>query len=154
MIEIILRLVGGFAAAAAMLLAGPAIADRVPGSIKDEPARYDDNWWKDVKFSGHIEAGYTYNGANPADGLNFGRFVTLEGAEVIDACGIFFYSHTYIFDFGIPFKHTGILTTTHVSPLLDLHLGVTTGVNTTFGRDGDNNDAIAFHGGIGLNLLN
>jgi hypothetical protein len=195
-----------------------------------------------VKFSGHVEAGYTFNGANPADDLNFGhlftdrsddillnqfiltlekpldpkkssqyqmgfkfqgmygtdarythflgefdkvthdrtqfdvveaflnyhlpiltkggvdvkigQYVTLEGAEVIYAPANFFYSHSYIFNFGIPFKHTGIMTTTHVSPLLDLYLGVDTGVNTTFGRDGDNNDAIGFHGGMGLNLLN
>jgi len=85
--------------------------------------------------------------------VKIGQYVTLEGAEVISAPGNFFYSHSYIFNFGIPFKHTGIMTTTHVSPHLDLYLGVDTGVNTTFGRDGDNNDAIAFHGGIGLNLL-
>jgi hypothetical protein len=228
-------------ALAGAVLSGPAAAADLGGSIKDEPRRYSDSWWKDVKFSGHIEAGYTFNGANPPDHLNFGhlftdrdelllnqfiltleraidpkkasqfqmgfklqgmygsdarythflgefdkvthdrnqfdvveaylnyhlpiltkdgvdvkvgQFVTMEGAEVISAPGNFFYSHSYIFNFGIPFKHTGILTTTHVSPLFDIMLGVTTGVNTTFGHDGDNNDAIAFHGGIGLNLLN
>ncbi len=31
-------------------------------------------------------------------------------------------------------------------------LGVTTGVNASFGN-GDNNDAVAFHGGVGLNLM-
>ncbi len=238
------RFTGGTATAfAVLMLAGPAFADGLPsrGSLKDEPPRYSDSWWKDVKFSGHIESGYTFNGSDPADHLNFGhlftdrsddlllnqfiltlerpldpkkasqfqmgfkfqgmygtdarythflgefdnvthhrpqldvveaylnyhlpmltkdgvdvkvgQFVTMEGAEVIYAPANFFYSHSYIFNFGIPFKHTGILTTTHVSSLLDLHLGVTTGVNTTFGHDGDNNDAISFHGGIGLNLL-
>ncbi len=64
------------------------------------------------------------------------------------------YSHSYIFNFGIPFKHTGIMTTTHVSSEFDLYLGVDTGVNTTIGCcTGDNNHAAAFHGGIGLNLL-
>lgn len=200
-----------------------------------------DTWWEDVKFSGHIEGGYTYNRADPANDLNFGhlftdrsddillnqailtlerpfdpektsqfqmgfklqgmygsdarfthflgefdkargdhrnqfdiveaflnfhlpiltqdgvdvkigQYVTLEGAEVISAPGNFFYSHSYIFNFGIPFKHSGIMTTTHVSPLLDVYLGADTGVNTAFGDDGDNNDAAAFHGGIGLNL--
>lgn len=236
---------GGIAAACAALMlagSGSALADGMRGSLKDEPPRYSDSWWKDVTFSGHIEGGYTFNAADPPDHLNFGhlftdrsdnillnqfiltlerpldpkkasqfqmgfklqgmygsdarythflgefdkvthdrtqfdvveaflnfhlpiltkdgvdakvgQFVTMEGAEVIDARGNFFYSHSYIFNFGIPFKHTGIMTTTHVSPLLDIMLGVTTGVNTTFGHDGDNNDAIAFHGGIGLNLLN
>ncbi|MGQ4828462.1 outer membrane beta-barrel protein, partial [Enterococcus faecalis] len=55
--------------------------------------------------------------------IKAGQFVTLEGAEVIDATGDFFYSHTYIFNFGIPFKHTGILTTTHVNKTLDIYAG-------------------------------
>jgi hypothetical protein len=97
------------------------------------------------------------------DGIDVkvGQYVTLEGAEVIDAKGNFFYSHTYIFNFGIPFKHTGILTTTHVNSILDVYLGVDSGVNTSLGcgsrpslSNGDNNCAAAFHGGFGLNLLN
>lgn len=86
--------------------------------------------------------------------IKVGQYVTLEGAEVIDPRGNFFYSHTYIFNFGIPFKHTGVLATTHVNSMLDVYYGVDTGVNTTFGDRGDNNDAVAFHGGIGLNLMN
>ena len=84
---------------------------------------------------------------------------TLEGAEVISAPDNPLYTHSYIFNFGIPFKHTGIMTTTHVTPALDIYAGVDTGVNTTFGhrlddfRSGDNNKAAAFHGGIGLNNL-
>lgn len=233
----------GASITALMLMVGPAPADGYTrGSIKDEPPRYGDSWLKDVKFSGHIDAGFTYNGASPSDGLNFGhlftdrsddillnqfiltlerpldpkknsqfqvgfklqgmygtdarythflgeldkvthdrtqfdvveaflnyhlpiltkdgvdvkvgQFVTLEGAEVIDARGNFFYSHSYIFNFGIPFKHTGFMVHTALNPQLEVHAGLTTGVNTTFGRDGDNNDAISFHGGIGLNFLN
>lgn len=91
--------------------------------------------------------------------LKAGQFVTLEGAEVIYAPDNLLYSHSYIFNFGIPFKHTGILATTHVNDVLDIITGVTTGVNTTFGNSfncldcGDNNKGVAFHGGIGLNLL-
>jgi hypothetical protein len=81
-----------------------------------------------------------------------GQFVTLEGAEVIDPRGNFFYSHSYIFNFGVPLKHTGILTTTHVNPNLDVILGITSGVNTTLGG-GDNNDRPSFHGGFALNGL-
>lgn len=81
--------------------------------------------------------------------VKVGQYVTLEGAEVIDATGDFFYSHTYIFNFGIPFKHTGIMTTTHFSHGIDIYLGVDTGVNTALGY-GDNNGAPAFHGGIGF----
>jgi Putative beta-barrel porin-2, OmpL-like. bbp2 len=82
--------------------------------------------------------------------LKLGKFVTLEGAETIDPRTNFFYSHTYIFNFGIPFNHTGALATFHASKLLDLYAGITRGVNTSIE---DNNDSPAFDGGVGLNLL-
>jgi len=85
-------------------------------------------------------------------GLDFklGKFVTLEGAETIDPRANFFYSHTYIFNFGIPFNDTGALATFHASKLLDLYAGITRGVNTSVD---DNNDSPAFLSGVGLNLL-
>ena len=82
--------------------------------------------------------------------LKLGKCVTLEGAEVIDPRANFFYSHSYIFNFGIPFNHTGALATFHASKLLDLYAGITRGVNASVD---DNNDRPAFHGGVGLNLL-
>jgi Putative beta-barrel porin-2, OmpL-like. bbp2 len=78
-----------------------------------------------------------------------GKFVTLEGAETIDPRTNFFYSHTYIFNVGIPFNHIGALFTLHTNSWLDLMAGVTRGVNTSID---DNNDSLAFHGGFGLNL--
>jgi Putative beta-barrel porin-2, OmpL-like. bbp2 len=81
--------------------------------------------------------------------LKLGKFVTLEGAETIDPRSNFFYSHTYIFNFGIPFNHTGALATFHATKWLDVMAGVTRGVNTSID---DNNGAPAFHGGIGLNF--
>lgn len=81
--------------------------------------------------------------------LKVGKFVTLEGAETIDPRTNFFYSHTYIFNFGIPFNHTGALATLHVNKMLDVIGGFTRGVNTSLD---DNNDSLAFHGGLGLNL--
>ncbi|HTH18363.1 MAG TPA: outer membrane beta-barrel protein [Magnetospirillum sp.] len=83
-----------------------------------------------------------------------GLFTTPMGAEVIPANGNTFYSHSYIFNFGLPYKHTGLLTTSHVSPMVDVYLGVDTGVNTTIGDRGDNNDRISGMAGLGLNLLN
>jgi hypothetical protein len=83
-----------------------------------------------------------------------GQFATLEGAEYIYVPDNLLYSHSYIFNFGIPLVHTGIMTTGHVTPWLDIYAGVTSGVNTAIGyRVGDNNGAAAFHGGIGLNLF-
>jgi hypothetical protein len=84
--------------------------------------------------------------------VKVGQFVTMEGIEVIPAPGNPLYSHSYIFNYGIPLKHTGIMVTSHISPMLDIHLGVTSGVNTTL-FSGDNNSGASFHGGVGLNLL-
>ena len=81
--------------------------------------------------------------------LKLGKFVTLEGAETIDPRANFFYSHSYIFDFGIPFNHAGALATFHATKWLDVMAGITRGVNTSIE---DNNDSLAFHGGIGLNF--
>ena len=82
--------------------------------------------------------------------LKLGKFVTLEGMETIDPRTNFFYSHTYIFNFGLPFNHTGALATFHASKWLDLYGGITRGVNTSIE---DNNESVSFHGGVGLNLL-
>src|SRR6267143_1054237 len=82
--------------------------------------------------------------------LKLGKFVTLEGAETIDPRANVFYSHSYIFTFGIPFNHTGALATLHATKSIDLYAGLTRGVNTSID---DNNDSLAFHGAIGLNLL-
>ncbi|MEP6708896.1 MAG: porin [Verrucomicrobiota bacterium] len=82
--------------------------------------------------------------------IKIGKFVTLEGAETIDPRTDVFYSHSYIFNFGIPFNHTGVLTTLHPVKWLDLYTGVTRGVNTS---TTDNNSSAAFDGGMGFNLL-
>ncbi|WP_051335318.1 porin [Methylocapsa acidiphila] len=85
--------------------------------------------------------------------VKVGQYVTLEGAEVIPAADNLLYSHSYIFNFGVPLKHTGVMTISHIDPLFDVYAGVDTGVNTSVGWPGDNNRALAFHGGVGLNLL-
>ena len=83
-----------------------------------------------------------------------GFYSTPLGLETIDPSTNPFYSHSYLFNFGRPFKHTGLYTVTHLTDVVDLHMGVDTGINTTFGnRHGDNNGSAAFLGGIGLNLM-
>ncbi|MEI6351718.1 MAG: porin [Verrucomicrobiota bacterium] len=79
--------------------------------------------------------------------MKLGKFVTLEGAETIDPRTNVFYSHSYIFNFGIPFNHTGALATIHANKTVDLMFGITRGVNTSVD---DNNSSMAFHGGFGL----
>ncbi len=84
--------------------------------------------------------------------LHAGILPTLEGVEVMDPTGNFFYSKSYLFNFGIPLKYTGIMTETHLSPLVDLYLGIDSGVNTFLGDSGGANaDKVHFHGGFGLN---
>jgi hypothetical protein len=85
--------------------------------------------------------------------LKAGQYPTPLGFETIDPSTNPFYSHSYIFSFGLPFKHTGFLTTSHVSSLLDVYLGLDTGSNTTFGPLGENNSAIAFLGGANLTMM-
>lgn len=82
--------------------------------------------------------------------VKVGKFVTMEGVETIDPRTNIFYSHTYIFNFGIPFNHSGVLATLHATKAIDLMAGITRGVNTSFD---DNNGSAAFHGAVGFNGL-
>jgi hypothetical protein len=82
-----------------------------------------------------------------------GQFPTLLGAEVIPAGDNLLYSHSYIFNFGVPFKLTGVAAVAHIVPEVDVYAGFNTGVNTTIGWPGDNNGGVGFEGGVGLNLM-
>lgn len=83
-----------------------------------------------------------------------GLYPTPLGYETIDPKNNPFYSKSYIFNYGLPFKHLGALTTSHVTPMLDVYFGIDTGTNTTIGTGaGDNNNRPGGIAGIGLNLL-
>jgi hypothetical protein len=99
--------------------------------------------WVDVKTPWFGKGGTDFK---------IGQYVTPEGAETIDPRGNFFYSHSYLFNFGIPFENTGVLATTHVSDTLDIYSGIDTGVNTTFGA-GNPTGTASFYAGVGLNKL-
>ncbi len=85
--------------------------------------------------------------------LKAGLYSTPLGFETIDPATNLFYSHSYTFQFGLPFKHTGMLAVAHVSDMLDIYAGVDTGANTTFGPLGENNSALGGIAGFGLNLM-
>jgi hypothetical protein len=85
--------------------------------------------------------------------LKVGQYSTPIGYETIDPSTNPFYSHSYIFQFGLPFKHTGALATTHVNSMLDVVTGIDTGTNTTFGVLGDNNGAVGGIGGFNLTFM-
>jgi Putative beta-barrel porin-2, OmpL-like. bbp2 len=112
-----------------------------------------DNTQHDIVQPDIVEAWMIFHLPIPhsAGGLDIkaGKFVTLEGGETIDPRTNVFYSHSYIFNFGIPFNHTGILTIFHPVKGLDLYAGITRGVNTSIT---DNNSSAAFDGGLGLSL--
>ncbi len=73
------------------------------------------------------------------------------GFETIDASTNPFYSHSYIFNFGLPFKHSGINAVIHATDQLDVTLGVTAGNQTIPGMD--NNGSAAFLGGFKYTML-
>ena len=85
--------------------------------------------------------------------LKIGEFPSPMGAEVIDSTANYLYSHSYIFNFGVPYKNTGFLATAHVNPMLDLYAGLDTGVNAFVGAHGYNNDFVKGQFGFGLNLM-
>ncbi len=82
--------------------------------------------------------------------LRLGQFASPMSTETIYPTGNFFYSHSYIFNFGVPFQHLGALATLHANKILDVYAGVVRGANV--GLD-DNNDVESFLGGFTLTLL-
>jgi len=82
-----------------------------------------------------------------------GQYATPLGYEVIDATGNPFYSHSYIFTYGLPYKHTGVLGTFHINDTIDVWAGWDTGVNDSLGSKGVNNASLA-HGILGFGLNN
>jgi hypothetical protein len=104
-----------------------------------------------------VEANVLLHLPFPTEGgmdVKAGMYPTPVGYETIDPSTNPFYSHSYLFNFGLPFKHTGVLTQTHVAPLVDVYLGIDSGVNTTIGCcRHDNNSAPGGIVGFGLNML-
>ena len=91
-----------------------------------------------------------------ANGLDIkaGIYPTPLGVELIDPKTNAFYSHSYIFNYDLPYKHTGALATAHVSDLIDLYLGIDSGTNVAIGYgSGDNNNRPGGIAGIGFNML-
>jgi hypothetical protein len=97
-----------------------------------------------------IEQAYITYKAPLGEGLTvtFGKFVTLLGAEVIEAPDNFNISRSFLFGFAIPFTHTGLLLNYPVTELADLTVGVVNGWDNI----DDNNDAKTFIGRVGFNL--
>ncbi len=81
-------------------------------------------------------------------GINWqiGMWPTLLGFETIDTSTNPFYTHSYIYNFGLPVKHTGANAIIHATDALDVYVGVTAGNQTIYGKD--NNGSSSFLGGV------
>jgi hypothetical protein len=69
--------------------------------------------------------------------LQFGKFVTYHSAEVIEARDNFNYSRSFLFNFAIPFTHTGFMAGYKFSDALTVNLYLVNGWDVT----DDNNNA-------------
>lgn len=78
--------------------------------------------------------------------LDFGKYITAFGLEVIEGWPGFNdnYSHSYDFSFAIPFTHTGLRMSYPVSDMWSVMFMVVNG----WDKVDDNNDAKGFHGGV------
>ena len=84
--------------------------------------------------------------------VKLGQYPSPLGFEALDPASAPFYSHSYIWNFGLPGGHTGVLATAHMSDMVDVWTGLDTGSSTSFGK-GDNNGRPAGIIGFGLNGL-
>lgn len=84
--------------------------------------------------------------ASVGNGIDFkiGKFVTLLGAEVIEAPLNYNYSRSFLFGYAIPFTHTGILGSYEVNDTFSFSAGVVNGWDVIE----DNNDAKTFLGNV------
>ena len=76
--------------------------------------------------------------------FKFGHFYTILGFESVMAPENFFYSHSYVMQYGEPFTHTGMLASYRASQGLTFHGGFTRGWDTWE----DPNDTLGFLGGV------
>ena len=76
----------------------------------------------------------------------FGKWNTPMGYEVVDSTANFFYSHSYMCLYGMPFTQTGLLATKTVDEQLSYSLGFSTGWDNFF----DNQQRVDFVGSINL----
>jgi hypothetical protein len=77
--------------------------------------------------------------------LRAGKFVTIMGYEYINPNSNPLYSHSFLFNFAIPFTHTGILGFYNLNDQFQLIGGITRGWEQSLE---DNNDAIDGLGGV------
>jgi hypothetical protein len=85
----------------------------------------------------HIQQAYVSWMAGDNLTLDFGKFVTPIGAEVIESQDNWNYSRSILFGFAIPFYHTGLRATYAASEQLSLSGYLVNGWNNTFETNSD-----------------
>ncbi len=85
----------------------------------------------------HLQQAYVSWLANDNLTLDFGKFVTPIGAEVIESQDNWNYSRSILFGFAIPFYHTGLRATYAASEQLSVSGYLVNGWNNTFETNSD-----------------
>lgn len=80
--------------------------------------------------------------------VSLGKFVTLLGAEVIEAPSNYNISRSYLFGYAIPFTHTGVRLQYPINDKFSLTLGV----NNGWDNETDNNHAKSIEGQLAMNF--
>lgn len=85
--------------------------------------------WDPAQFYGEVHLPVLTEGGVD---VKFGRWYTLHGYEVVPATGRPLLSVPYMFAYGQPFTHVGLMTTWHVNDQLNVYNGTTPGWDRFF----------------------
>jgi hypothetical protein len=80
----------------------------------------------------HFQQAYASFALSKSLTLDFGKFVTSAGAEVIEAKGNWNYSRSFLFNYAIPLTHTGLRLTAPVSSALTVQAMLVNGWDQVF----------------------
>ena len=122
--------------------------------VGNTASRIGADWSGNGQFTGvtgdsgdfEIEEVYANYAPDWSHGLSakFGKFVTLLGAEVIEAPLNMNYSRSFLFGFAIPFTNTGLMFNYPITDALQVNLGVVNGWDNV----ADNNSGKTFMGNV------
>ncbi len=122
--------------------------------VGNTASRIGADWTGNGQFTGvtgdsgdfEIEEVYANYAPDWSHGLSakFGKFVTLLGAEVIEAPSNMNYSRSFLFGFAIPFTNTGLMFNYPITDALQVNLGVVNGWDNV----ADNNNGKTFMGNV------
>jgi hypothetical protein len=126
-----------------LLFGGDAKLTHAAGLL-DKTGEGNGDAWLDIPQA-YAQAWFK-TGADSGLEVLFGKFVTTHGIEVIDATGNALYSHSYLFDFAIPFTHTGVKANYVFNPQASAYFAVVEGWDVFQ----DNNHDVSYMAGGAL----